>query len=403
MKLFAALARVALQSLAYNKLRSALTILGVVIGVAAVIVMVGIGEGAKARVARDIQGLGTNLLVIRPEFDRKGPVRASAVQTLTLDDATAIAAAVPEAAFVAPEAGGQTQLKYLAKNISTTVLGTNEAYLGVNNFKMREGRFLEADDVAQVRKVLVLGATPARELFGTESALGQSIKLKGVNFEIVGVLEAKGQSGYRDPDDQVLVPVTTAQKRLFGQPYLRAIDVQVRSEDEMDRAEARITEILRGRHRLAENANNDFNVRNQKEILATMGQVGDTFTALLAAVAAVSMLVGGIGIMNIMLVSVTERTREIGIRKAVGARGRDILFQFLVEAVVLSLVGGLAGVGLGIGAAKVVSAAGTWETVIAGSSILFAFLVAVTTGVVFGLYPARKASALNPIAALRYE
>jgi putative ABC transport system permease protein len=403
MNLFGTLTREGLQSLSYNKLRSALTILGVIIGVGAVIVMVSIGEGAKRKVARNIQGLGTNLLVIRPELDRKGPVRAAAVQTLTLEDALAIGSEVDDAAAVAPEAGGQGQAKYLSKNWNTTILGTNERYLDVNNFRVREGRALEGDDVSGVRKVAVLGATPARELFGDASPLGQTIKVRGVNFDVVGVLEAKGQSGYRDPDDQILVPVTTAQKRLFGQPSLRAINVQVRTEDAMDRAEARIGALLRTRHRLQDGAPDDFNVRNQKEILATMSEVGDTFTALLAAVAAVSMLVGGIGIMNIMLVSVTERTREIGIRKAIGARQRDILFQFLVESVVLSLVGGLLGIALGVGASAIVGAGGTWETSIVGSSIALAFGVAVATGVVFGLYPARKASKLDPIVALRYE
>ena len=402
MKLQWQLSKVAFASLRHNKLRSALTILGVIIGVAAVIIMVGIGEGAKQRVARDIQGLGTNLLVVRPEFG-KGAVRAAAVQTLTSDDAEAIAKDAADVAFVAPEAGGSAQVKYGNKNTSTTILGSNESFLAVNNFKMAQGRFLETPDVAETRKVAVIGATPARDLFAGASPLGQTIKVKGVNFEIVGVLEAKGQSGYRDPDDQIVIPVTTAQKRLFGTTFLRAINVQVKSEDAMDRVEADITAMLRSRHRLDEKAPADFNIRNQKEILATMSQVGDTFTTLLAAVAAVSMLVGGIGIMNIMLVSVTERTREIGIRKAIGARGKDILFQFLVEAVALSLAGGLIGIGLGVAGAKLVGLSGTWETVIVSSSIGLAFCVAVATGVIFGLYPARKASRLDPIVALRFE
>jgi putative ABC transport system permease protein len=402
MKLFVQLARVALQSLKSNKLRSALTMLGIVIGVGAVIVMVSIGEGAKNRVSRDIKGLGTNLLVVLPGFDRKGPVRANNVQTLTLDDAKAVSG-VGNVSLVSPEAGQNTQVKYLNKNTSTTVLGATETFPQVNNFQMREGRFFDADDVRSNRKVAVLGATPADDLFDGVSPVGQTIKVKGVNFEVVGVLQSKGQSGYRNPDDQVIVPLSVAQGRLFGTNYLRAINVQVSSELTMDGAQADIEDLLRTRHHLADNAPSDFNIRNQKEILDTMTGVTDTFTTLLAAIAAVSMLVGGIGIMNIMLVSVTERTREIGIRKAVGARNKDILFQFLVEAVVLSILGGLIGIAMGVGGSLAVGATGSWETAIVGKSILLSFVVAAVTGVFFGLYPARKAARLDPIEALRYE
>jgi putative ABC transport system permease protein len=402
-KLYVQLARVALQSLKSNKLRSALTMLGVVIGVGAVIVMVSIGEGARERVSRDIQGLGTNLLVVLPGFDRKGPVRANNVQTLTAEDARAIAEQVPNVALVSPEAGSTAQVKYLAKNTSTTVLGATPAFLPVNNFQLREGRFLDAEDLRQNRKVAVLGATPAQDLFDGASPVGQTLKVKGVNFEVVGVLEAKGQSGYRNPDDQLLVPLHVAQSRLFGTTHLRAVNVQVVSEGAMEEAQAEIEYLLRQRHRIAAGAASDFNIRNQKEILETMSQVTDTFTTLLAAIAAVSMLVGGIGIMNIMLVSVTERTREIGIRKAVGARNGDILVQFLVEAVVLSVLGGLAGIAAGVGGSLAVAATGSWETSIATKSIALSFAVAAATGVFFGLYPARKASLLDPIVALRSE
>jgi putative ABC transport system permease protein len=376
--------------------------LGVIIGVSAVIVMVSIGEGAKARVAENIKGLGTNLLVVRPGFDKKGPVRQTSVQTLTLDDAKAIAAQVPEVAQVAPEAGQTVQVKYLAKNTSTTVLGVTEAYAPVNNFRVTLGRFVDGEDVRLSRKVAVLGATPAKDLFGAESPLGRTIKVRGMNFEIVGLLEPKGQSGYRDPDDQILIPITTAQRRLFGLTHVRAINVQVASEPAMPSVEAGIETLLRRRHRLGPEAQPDFNVRNQKEVLDTMSQVTGTFGKLLAGVAAISLFVGGIGIMNIMMVSVTERTREIGIRKAVGARRTDILFQFLVEAVVLSVLGGVIGIGLGLGAAKGMAMAG-WETRVAGSSVMIAFAVAAATGAFFGLYPAQRASRLDPIDALRYD
>jgi putative ABC transport system permease protein len=343
MKLFIQLTRVALQSLASKKMRSALTMLGVIIGVGAVIVMVSIGEGAKQRVARDIQGLGTNLLVVRPGFDRKGAVRTAIVQTLTLEDAKAIEAQGPKVAQVSPEAGQGAQVKYLAKNTNTTVLGVTEGFLAVNNYKLKAERFLDAEDVRSARKVAVPGATPAKDLFEETPSVGQTLKVKGVNFEVVGLLEAKGQSGYRDPDDQVLVPITTAQKRLFGITFVRAINVQAASEDALEGVQQRIEELL------------------------------------------------------------TERTREIGIRKAVGARGRDILFQFLVEAVVLSVLGGLVGILCGVGGSALVGSTGQWETSLVGSSIALAFAVAAATGIFFGLYPARKASRLDPIEALRHE
>ena len=402
-KLMGQLARIALQSLAQRKTRTALTMLGVIIGVGAVIVMISIGEGAKQTVSRSIKGLGTNLLVVRPGFARRGPVRSASVQTLTAEDALAISSQVTGVARVAPEVGQTAQVKYLASNTSTSVVGTTPAWMTVNNYEVREGRFIDDLDERLSRKVAVLGATVARELFAGGQASGETIKIRGVNFLVIGVLEAKGQGGFRDPDDQLLIPLNTARSRLFGVQYMRTISVQVVSEEAMDRAQGEIEELLRRRHRIEPGAESDFRIGSQKELLDTATQVSDTFTALLAAVAAVSLLVGGIGIMNIMLVSVTERTREIGIRKAVGARSRDILFQFLVESVVLSGIGGLMGVGAGVGGSRIVAAVGQWETAVAGSSIALAFGVAMAIGVFFGLYPAHKASRLDPIEALRHE
>ena len=321
-----------------------LTMLGVIIGVGAVIVMVSIGEGAKQSVARRIQGLGTNLLIIRPGLSRRGPVRSSNVNTLTNADARALAD-LADVAHVSPEAGQTAQVKHLSSNTSTSILGATEPWISVNNFRLYSGRFIDRRDERTSAKVAVLGATPAAVLFEGKDPIGEKIKIKTANFEVVGVLEAKGQSGYRNPDDQIVIPLTTAQRRLFGIRYLRSINVQVASADKMLEVQGTIESLLRERHRIREGAPSDFNIRNQKEIMDTMGAVSDTFTTLLAAVAAVSLLVGGIGIMNIMLVSVTERTREIGIRKAVGARSRDIMFQFLVESIVLSEVGGLLGIG----------------------------------------------------------
>jgi putative ABC transport system permease protein len=377
--------------------------LGIIIGVGAVITMVSIGEGAKRSVSKRIKGLGTNLLIIRPGFDRRRHVRRSAVTTLTRKDAEAIAAQIDTVAAVSPEAGKNQQVKYLAQNTSTTVLGATPAYLNVNNFSLAEGSFVTRDDVQARTKVAVLGATTHATLFDGQSAVGRDIKIAGVNFRVIGVLAAKGQQGFRDPDDQIIVPLTTAQKRLFGIDHLRAINVSVTSEKNMDEAQAEIEALLAIRHRIGPGADPDFNIRSQKEILATMTQVSDTFTTLLAAVAAVSMLVGGIGIMNIMLVSVTERTREIGIRKAVGGRQRDILAQFIVEAIFMSVLGGLLGIGAGLGASRLVAATTSWETAVAGQSVLLAFAIAGATGIFFGFYPALKAARLDPVEALRQQ
>jgi putative ABC transport system permease protein len=397
------LTSIALRSLAQRKTRTALTMLGVIIGVGAVIVMVAIGEGAKASVARTIKGLGTNLLVVSPGFSRRGPVRASNVETLTAADAEAILARVQGVVQVAPELGQNVQVKYLAQNTNTTVLGVTPGWATVNNYTLRRGRFLDDLDQRNSQKVAVLGATVVTNLFPDTRAVGQTIKVRGHNFKVVGTLESKGQGGGRDPDNQILIPLTTAQDRLFGTDALRTLSVQIVTEDQMDRAQADIEALLRERHRLADEAASDFTIGSQKELLESASAVSDTFTALLAAVAAVSLLVGGIGIMNIMLVSVTERTREIGIRKAIGARSRDILFQFLVESVVLSGIGGLLGVAAGVGGSRLVSSVAGWETAIESSSILLAFGVAMGIGVFFGMYPAQKASGLDPIEALRHE
>jgi len=403
LRLMRQLTSIALRSLAQRKTRTALTMLGVIIGVGAVIVMVAIGEGAKASVARTIKGLGTNLLVVSPGFSRRGPVRASNVETLTAADAEAILARVQGVVQVAPELGQNVQVKYLAQNTNTTVLGVTPGWATVNNYTLRRGRFLDDLDQRNSQKVAGLGATVVTNLFPDTRAVGQTIKVRGHNFKVVGTLESKGQGGGRDPDNQILIPLTTAQDRLFGTDALRTLSVQIVTEDQMDRAQADIEALLRERHRLADEAASDFTIGSQKELLESASAVSDTFTALLAAVAAVSLLVGGIGIMNIMLVSVTERTREIGIRKAIGARSRDILFQFLVEAVVLSGIGGLLGVAAGVGGSRLVSSVAGWETAIESSSILLAFGVAMGIGVFFGMYPAQKASGLDPIEALRHE
>lgn len=397
------LLKIAVQSLRANKMRSLLTMLGIIIGVAAVIAMVSIGDGAQANVSRRIKSMGTNLLIVRPGQRRNRYVRNGSTTTLTAEDADAIRKTIPNIAAVSPEVSKSFQLKYLSQNANTTVLGATADYLKVNAFKIADGRFFTEYEAKTSRKYVVIGATVAKNLFNGNVPMGQDLKVGGMNFTIIGVLEAKGQSGYRDPDDQVLIPLQTAQRRLFGIKHLRAINIQVSHQRHMETVQAAIERLLRHRHRIRSGQESDFNIRNQKEILETMNSVTGTFTILLASIAAVSMLVGGIGIMNIMLVSVTERTREIGIRKAVGATYKDVLSQFLVESILLSLVGGLIGIAMGVGTSTLISSMGSWSTQLSMKAIVASFVFAVLTGIFFGIYPAQRAAKLNPIDALRYE
>ena len=393
---------VAMSSLKANKMRSLLTMLGIIIGVAAVITMVGIGDGAKANISSRIRSMGTNLLVVRPGTQRLHRVRGGSVTTLTLADAEAIAR-INGVERLSPEVSQALQIKYFNNNTNTPVLGATENFLAVNNFKLKEGRFITAEDVKHQRKVAVIGDGPAKELFDNQVPLGGEIKIKGMIFQVIGVLEGKGQSGYFNPDDQIVIPLSVAQKRLFGISHLRAINVSVKTEDQMSAVQGEIETLLRSRHRIKPGAEADFNIRNQKEMLTTFSQVTDTLGILLASIAAISMVVGGIGIMNIMLVSVTERTREIGVRKAVGANTFDVMFQFMVESVVLSLFGGLIGVATGVGAGELISRFGEWNLILSLKAIGVSFVFAVMVGLFFGIYPARRAASLNPIDALRYE
>ncbi|MBK03233.1 MAG: multidrug ABC transporter substrate-binding protein [Deltaproteobacteria bacterium] len=397
------LIKIAFQSLRANKMRSLLTMLGIIIGVAAVIAMVSVGDGAKAQVSKRIHSLGSNLLIVRPGTRRSRFVRSGSVTTLSDKDADAIKRMIPDIRYISPEVSKSMQLKYFNRNASTNVLGATSTYPAVNNFQLDQGRFFDINDVHANRKVVVLGATVVKALFPGQNPLGEDVKIGGINFQVIGTLKAKGQSGYRDPDDQVVIPLHIAQRRLFGIRYLRSITIQVAAASKMDAVQWDVTRLLRKRHRIQPGAQPDFNIRNQKEILETMSAVTGTFTMLLASIAAISMLVGGIGIMNIMLVSVTERTREIGVRKAVGATYKDILLQFLVESVVLSVLGGLIGVILGMSASWLISKMGSWQTVLSLQAIGLSFLFAILVGVFFGIYPARRAAMLNPIEALRYE
>lgn len=403
--------RVALRSLITNKLRSGLTMLGIIIGVAAVIALVAVGAGAQAQVTERFESLGSNMLVISPgtmSFRGISQGIASA-QTLTNDDVEAIAHLASAVSAIAPEYSnwGQ-QVVYGNKNTQTTVLGVTPEYLVVRNWQVDQGRFIESLDLASQAKVVVLGATVAEELFGQTlvDPLGKTVKIKRQNYQIVGLLAAKGVGGFQNLDDQVFIPLSTAQLKFggAGNTSLGAINVQVVSAEKMGWAQAELAAILRARHGLAQGQSDDFTVQNQTQIVETMQDIMGTFTVLLGSIAAISLLVGGIGVMNIMLVSVTERTREIGIRKAVGAKRRDIMAQFLVEAMVLSFLGGLVGVLAGYGGAQAVTPLmGGTRAVVTPDSVAMALGVSVAVGLFFGLYPASRAAALNPIDALRFE
>ncbi len=396
--------RIALRALSANRLRSLLTMLGVIIGVGAVVAMVAIGQGARAAVNQQVQALGSNLLtVFAGQAQQYGIGATGPVQTLTYEDAQAILHDVQGVTGVSAEFSRQVQVVYRGQNTSTQVSGVTPAFPDVRNFHPATGEFFTDADLTRRAKVALVGKTVATKLFGGANPVGEPIRIQGVTFTVVGVMEEKGATGFTDRDDVVFVPLTTAQHRLFGVTYVRSIYVQAATAEEMPDVEDGLSALLHTRHRLPANRDNDFTVRSQADLLQALGSVSQTMTLLLGGVAAVSLLVGGIGIMNIMLVSVTERTREIGIRMAVGARRRDILSQFLVESVALGVTGGLIGIGLGIGGSRLITQLAGWATLISPQAVLLAFTFAVAVGVFFGLYPARRAAQLDPIDALRHE
>jgi putative ABC transport system permease protein len=402
--------RMSLHSMAANKMRTALTMLGIIIGVGAVIALLAAGAGAQAQVTEQFESLGSNLLVISParSFFRGVSMGSSSSQTLTNDDVYAIASLANSVAAIAPEYSLQGQIVYGDKNTQTSVVGVTPEYLQVRDWTLDRGRFIDALDLTTDAKVAVLGSSVVDDLFGSIliDPVGKMIKINRQSYEVVGILKSKGASGIQSLDDQVFIPLTTAQVRFggAGTRSLDAINVEAVSPDKMDQAQAELTAILRASHGLAATQADDFNIQNQTQILEMVAQTAGTFAVLLASIAAISLVVGGIGIMNIMLVSVTERTREIGIRKAVGARRRDILFQFLVEAVALSLVGGLIGVLAGYGGARIVTPMlGGSRAIVTASSVAMALGVSLAVGLFFGIYPASRASSLNPIDALRFE
>lgn len=401
--LFWTIIKVALKSLVANKLRTLLAMLGIIIGVGAVISMLGMGAGAQKQVLQRISQMGTNLLIIRPAQRGSMGVMSGTQQNLTVEDAEALLREIPSIRQVAPVVSGNAQVKYFNKNARVSTVGTSATYFPVRNFEVEKGRSFTEGEVENMGRVAVIGPTTAETLFETDNPLGKIIKINNINFRVEGVLKSKGDQGWFNPDDQVLIPYTTAMKQLFGQDYLREIDVQAKTGADLTQVQEEVTAVLRRRHRILPGAPDDFSIRNQADIIDTASEVSKTFTVLLGSIASISLLVGGIGIMNIMLVTVTERTREIGVRKAIGAKDRDILRQFLLEAMLMTGLGGVLGVGVGIGAAKLIGALTQFSTEVNMSSIILALVFSAGVGIFFGYYPARRAAQLDPIEALRYE
>ncbi len=390
-------------------MRSALTMLGIIIGVGAVITMLAVGSGARQRIGEQIASMGSNLLIVLPGTTTSGGARmgAGSQMTLSTSDAEAIQRECPAVLYVAPVLGGVAQVIYGNQNWSTGVTGTTPAMLEVRDWPLSEGRPFAEEDVRSASKVCLLGQTVVDNLFGGIYPIGQVVRIKNVPFTVIGVLDRKGQSpNGQDQDDTIYIPVTTAQKKIFGTTFpgmVRIIMVKAKGAEELPQAQKQITELLRQRHRIAQKQDDDFTVRNLTQMMQAAEESAKIMALLLGAVASVSLLVGGIGIMNIMLVSVTERTREIGIRMAVGAKTWDIRLQFLIEALILSLIGGGIGIVIGVSGSQVLSTIAGWPTIVSLFSIFLAFGFSGVVGIFFGFYPAMKASLLDPIEALRYE
>ena len=395
--------KMALRSLIANTMRTFLTTLGMIIGVASVISMISIGEGARQQTLSTIEKFGTNIITIKPGRKKNRHVSSDTVKTLKLSDAEAIEKSIPLITGVAAQVYRSAQLKYGSKNTNTTVRGTGEKYLKLSNFTIERGRYFNKEEVQSVRKVAVIGSTVVKNLFGDISAIGKEIKVDGNNYLVIGSTEQKGALSWFDPDDQIFIPVTTAQKRLFGIHHIQSIDVQAKQMEDLEVIKKDIDSLLRIRHGIRKTEDSDFHVQNSSQWLNSWGDAAKTFTYLLGGIAAISLLVGGIGIMNIMLVSITERTKEIGIRIAIGAKKSEIMEQFLIESVLISFIGGGLGILLGIIISRTVSKIGGWDTIVSTQSIMLAFGFSVGIGIFFGFYPARKAANLNPIDALRYE
>jgi putative ABC transport system permease protein len=395
-------------ALSGNKVRSGLTMLGIIIGIGSVIAMIAIGQGAQTSIQSRIQSIGSNLVLVMPGAQRGPGYQVSSgrgsARTLKQEDADAITKNVSLAKAVAPELSGRYQVTAKGTNTNTSVIGTVEAYPVVRNIEIDLGTFINSQNIASLSKVAVLGPTARDDLFGSGTdPIGQSIRIKSIEFKVIGVTKAKGGSGFGSQDDMIFIPLSSAQRYLAGEAYVTTISVQAVDAASMTEMQQEITDLLDTQHHIDDPTQRDFNILNQADIVATASSITQTFTILLAAVAGISLIVGGIGIMNMMLTSVTERTKEIGLRKAIGAKNRDISIQFLAEAVTLTFLGGAIGIVLGVGISYGITYTGLLQTSVSLSSILLAFGVSTVIGIVFGYYPARHAASLNPIEALRFE
>lgn len=396
-------------ALAANKVRTALTMLGIIIGISSVIIMVSVGQGAQSSIEQSIQSIGSNLIVVSPGATRNFGYGASSgrgsAKTLTMDDVSAISEKVQNINAISPEINGRYQITAKGTNTNTSVIGAKPEYADVHNVQVGDGSFISSQDVSNRSKVAVIGPTVRDDLFGQDAeGVGQTIRINGIEFRVIGITVSKGGTGFNNQDDMVYIPFSSAQLFLLGNStYVTSLSISAKDSNSMTQVQNDITSLLMERHRISDPANADFNVFNQADIVSAASSVTGTFTILLGAVAGISLIVGGIGIMNMMLTTVTERTREIGLRKAIGAKRADINTQFLVEAVALTVIGGAIGIIIGWLVCYLITHFGILQTKISLSSIILAFGVSAAIGIAFGYYPARRASRLNPIEALRYE
>ena len=404
--LFSESFQMALTSLYANKMRSLLTMLGIIIGVGAVIALVSVGMGVRSNVTSSIASLGSNMLIVSPGSSNRGGVRGAAgsMQTLKYDDAKAIKDKIKNIDFVSPSVSSSYQIVYGNNNWKTSVQGVTPEFLSIRSLSIGYGSFVSTDDMNKRNRVAVIGTTVASNLFAKDNPVGKNIRINNQPYKVIGLLESKGQSSVgQDQDDVIYIPLTTAQERMLGITYVQSINVQVSSQEKMEQVQAEIENLLRSRHHIVAGKDDDFHVRNLTSLMETVSQSTSMLTMLLGAIAGISLIVGGIGIMNIMMVSVTERTREIGIRKALGATFMNIMTQFLIESMVIGIIGGIIGIVFGCAASKIIAQLGDFTTVITITPIIVSFIFSVGIGLFFGIYPARKAAKLDPIEALRYE